>query len=247
MQEVLEHALPELRVLDLRMPLHPVQLAGVARERGHRGRVARRQHLETVRRFDDGVAVTHPRGLRVRLAAQELAAATHPAGGRQSHLGRAVLARAGRGDLAAELLRHDLEAVADAEGRDPELEHTTVELGRALLVDARRAATQHDARGVLGGDLGSRDRVRHDLAVDAGLAHAARDQLGVLGAEVDDEHGMRLGCDAGRACRGPGRIAGRACRGPGRDGHAVAPAGVGAGVPAASSCDRTKAGRRNSK
>ena len=26
-----------------------------------------------------------------------------------------------------------------------------------------------------------------DFAVDAGLAHAARDQLGVLGAEVEDE------------------------------------------------------------
>ena len=29
----------------------------------------------------------------------------------------------------------------------------------------------------------------HDLAVDVGLAHAAGDQLGVLGAEVDDEDG----------------------------------------------------------
>ena len=32
--------------------------------------------------------------------------------------------------------------------------------------------------------------VRHDLAVDAGLADAARDQLRVLGTEVDDEDGV---------------------------------------------------------
>ena len=33
------------------------------------------------------------------------------------------------------------------------------------------------------------DGVRHDLAVDARLAHASRDQLRVLRAEVDDEDG----------------------------------------------------------
>ncbi len=37
MQEVLEHPLPELRVLHLGMPLHAVQLALVARERGDGG------------------------------------------------------------------------------------------------------------------------------------------------------------------------------------------------------------------
>ena len=42
---------------------------------------------------------------------------------------------------------------------------------------------------VLRRDLGRGGRVRHDLAVDARLAHAARDQLRVLRAEVDDEDG----------------------------------------------------------
>ena len=42
---------------------------------------------------------------------------------------------------------------------------------------------------VLRRDLGGRGRVRDDLAVDARFAHAARDQLRVLGAEVDDEDG----------------------------------------------------------
>ena len=45
--------------------------------------------------------------------------------------------------------------------------------------------------------LGQRSRrrvigVRHDLGVHAGLADPAGDQLGVLGAEVDDQDGVRL-------------------------------------------------------
>ena len=35
--------------------------------------------------------------------------------------------------------------------------------------------------------------MRDDLAVDAGLAHAAGDELRVLRAEVDDQHGALIG------------------------------------------------------
>ena len=45
------------------------------------------------------------------------------------------------------------------------------------------------AAGSLASISADRHRVRHDLAVDVGLAHPARDELGVLGAEVDDEDG----------------------------------------------------------
>ena len=50
------------------------------------------------------------------------------------------------------------------------------------------------ARTSLGGD-----RVRDELRVDARLAHAPRDQLRVLAAEVDDEHRplLRRGVAAG--------------------------------------------------
>ena len=64
--------------------------------------------------------------------------------------------------------------------------------------------------GFFARDLGGGDGVRHDLAVDAGLAHAARDELRVLRAEVDDEHGSLLG---GSVCwsvtAGPPRVGGR--------------------------------------
>ncbi len=60
------------------------------------------------------------------------------------HRGRAVLAAAGLRDLAAELLRDHLEAVADAEHRNAELEDGRVERRRAHLVDdwtGRRLST----------------------------------------------------------------------------------------------------------
>ena len=63
-----------------------------------------------------------------------------------------------------------------------------VDLRRARRVHAGRAAGQDDRGRVLGQHLGDRHVVRHDLGVDVGLADPARDQLGVLGAEVDDEH-----------------------------------------------------------
>ena len=63
------------------------------------------------------------------------------------------------------------------------------------------------AAGSAGQHLGDRHRVRHDLGVDVGLAHAAGDQLGVLGAEVDDEnrarssHGLTLSAGSDSSSR----------------------------------------------
>ena len=45
------------------------------------------------------------------------------------------------------------------------------------------------AAGSRADHLGRRDAVRHDLGVHVELADPAGDQLGVLGAEVDDENG----------------------------------------------------------
>ncbi len=64
-----------------------------------------------------------------------------------------------------------------------------IERRRAVDVDALRAARQDDRRRLALGDLGGGDPVRDDLGVDLQLADPAGDQLGVLGAEVDDEDG----------------------------------------------------------
>src|SRR5687768_14666438 len=54
-------------------------------------------------------------------------------------------------------------------------------------MDALRAAGQDDGGRLALRDLGRRDPVGNDLAVDVELAHPAGDQLRVLRTEVDDE------------------------------------------------------------
>jgi hypothetical protein len=182
-QEVLEDALAVVGVLDLGMPLHPVQLLLGRAERRDGGDRGAREHVEALGRALHGVAVAHPDVLRLGLAAEDRAAVADDAG-----LGGAVLAVAGVADLAAEGAGHHLEAVADAEHGHAELEDGGVELRGALLVHGRGTAREHDAERLLRLDLGRGDAVRHELGVHAGLAHAARDQLRVLRTEVDHEN-----------------------------------------------------------
>ena len=118
-------------------------------------------------------------------------------GGRRA----AELGAVGALHRAAEGLGHGLEPVADAEHRDAGVEQRRIDRGRTVGVDARRSPGQHDGRRLPRQQLVDRRLVRHDLAVDPGLAHPPGDELRVLGAEVDDEDERRLGA--------PGRDAGR--------------------------------------
>ena len=109
---------------------------------------------------------------------------------RRFHLdvGAAELAVVAALDLAAELRRHRHLAVADAEHGHAGLEDDLRRARRALFVHRGRPARQdhrlrpHLAERLLG------LLERHDLGVDALLAHPARDQLGDLAAEIDDEN-----------------------------------------------------------
>ena len=90
-----------------------------------------RRHAEPLRGARHGVAVAHPHGVgRGQVVEQH-------AGPVDIERGRAVLALPVAADLAAERLRHELVAVADAEHRHAELEQPRVDLRRALLVDAQ--------------------------------------------------------------------------------------------------------------
>ena len=160
-------------------------------------------------RLGDRVEVAHPHLLVVgwsRRTARRRRRST-------VEVGAAVLAPAGLGDVAAEVAGEELGAVADAEdrdaerrrrpGRSPGAPSTWTDFGPPREDQRRRPA-----RGQLGGG----DRVGHDLAVDVRLADPAGDELGVLGAEVDDEDGPVLGGDrvGRRLMRGPRRAPRRA-------------------------------------
>src|SRR5581483_2342306 len=95
-------------------------------------------------------------------------------------------------DAAAEVLRHQLHPVADAEHGHAQLVDAGIDLRRVLRVDRGRPAAEDERDRVLRAQLGRGRAVTDELRVDTRLADSARDQLRVLAPEVDDEHGARL-------------------------------------------------------
>ena len=130
--------------------------------------------------------MAHPHDLVVGGAAEQAGVSGH--GG----LGVPVLAGARATDGAAEGVGHGLEAVADAQDGHAGLENRGIDGGSTLLVHGGRAAGQDDGGGLLGEHVRHAHGVGDDLGVDVGLTHAARDQLGILRAEVDDEDGVHV-------------------------------------------------------
>jgi hypothetical protein len=107
--------------------------------------------------------------------------------------GAPVLAIFAALDHAAEVAHQQLHAVADAEHRPAELQDRRLEGRRVRIEHAGRSAGEHDAGRIPGLDRRRAEIRRMDLAVDAQLAQPARDQLGELGAIVENEDAVALG------------------------------------------------------
>jgi len=90
-------------------------------------------------------------------------------------------------DPAAQLRRHGHLAIANAQHRHALLEHRLRRARRIAFGDRGRTAGQNDGARAFGQRL-VRLVVRHDLAIDAGFAHAPCDQLSHLAAEVEDQN-----------------------------------------------------------
>jgi hypothetical protein len=121
-----------------------------------------------------------------------------------AHLSEAELAHLAGLDPPAELLRHGLHAVADAEHGNAELEYR---LGRTQPLhrgDRLGPAGEHDAPGLALAQRVLVDVAGNDLRVSAGVADPARDELGVLRAEIQDQDQIVM--DAHGA---PSRLGGR--------------------------------------
>ena len=143
------------------------------------------EHLEAGRQLGDAVAVAHPDRIFLALHPDALEQRTV---GRHLDLGAAELAVVAAFDLAAELLGHRLLAVADAEHRHAGLiDRLGCERGALLMHRGGAAGEDHRLRPHR--EEGSfRLLVGHDLAIDLLLPHPARDELGDLGAEIDDQN-----------------------------------------------------------
>ena len=167
---------------DLRVELDAVELALGVLEGGDRRRARARDDARARGRRRDRVAVRHPRGLLFGQAGEERAFV-------HAHLGLAELGDSCSVDAAAQVLGHQLHAVADTERGDPELVDPRVDPGRAFRVDRSRAAGEHERERVAPPDVFGAHAVADQFRVDAALAYAPRDQLRVLAPEVDDEDG----------------------------------------------------------
>ena len=198
------------RVRDFGVELHGVE---VPRLVGHAGNGAARRaghELEAGWQLGHLVAVAHPHlehavafgCVEILDVLEQIRVAA------RAYLGVAELALVAALHLAAQLLCHGLHAVADAQHRHAQLEHRLWRAVGGFFVGAGVAAGQdHAFQLAIGGKLAhpvAADVAGVHFAVDVRLADAAGDELGDLGAEVEDEDLLVL--HGGR--RGPGRPAG---------------------------------------
>ena len=153
----------------------------------HRERRVRRDagHRKTRRHLGDAVAMAHPDRM---LFAHRPGGLEQVARRLDLDIGAAEFAVVAALDLAAELGGHGHLAVADAEHGNAGIEDQLRGAGRAFLMHRFRAAGEdHRFRlHLLEGGFGLLER--HDLGIDALLAHAARDQLRHLTAEIDNQN-----------------------------------------------------------
>ena len=98
----------------------------------------------------------------------------------------AVFAFGGRDDTAAQLVREQLHAVADAEYRDSALEYPRLGQRCAVLVDGCGPAGEDDALQVEPVDGCAGSGGGDEFAVNVLLADASGDEPAVLRAVVDD-------------------------------------------------------------
>ena len=101
--------------------------------------------------------------------------------------GVAVLPLITGDNFAAELVRHELQSVADAEHRNAEMQHALIGGWRVVIVNRAWASGQDDAGRIVLLHFRQRGGTGEDYGKDVLFADAARNELGVLRAEVEDD------------------------------------------------------------
>ena len=186
-QEVADHVGAMLRMIDLRVVLDAVEAAALIAD-GHIGAgVGVGHQSEALRHLLHVVPVTHPGDALGGKALEELA------GRIEIRLGLAVLPGGvvlGLGNPAAQVMGHQLTAVADAQDGHAPGENGRVHLGGFGIIHAVGATGKDDADGIHGADVRQRGGVGLYLAVDAALPDPAGNELIVLSAEVQHDDSL---------------------------------------------------------
>src|SRR5215218_1103723 len=89
-------------------------------------------------------------------------------------------------DFAAEEIAHQLHAIADAQHRNAEFEDLGIRMRRVFGVNAFRSPGEDDADDTVSFQLSRRRGEVVDFRVYLALTDSACDDLGKLGAEVED-------------------------------------------------------------
>ena len=178
----------------LGMELDTIEFALLVRHCSGRGISGVGDRAEAVRHLLDAVAMAHPdcRLPAFAYAREQTFILMHV------QFGPAVLPLGRLCDLAAKNMGQELHAVADPEHGYTQLQVGLVDKRRSGVIHARRASGQDQALRFEGLDLFEARVVRKDLAVDPGFTNAAGDQLGVLGAEIEDQYSFTVDIGHGK-------------------------------------------------
>ena len=181
----------------LGMELHAVEAAPFVGDAGDGRAVGGCDAREPGRQRAHAVAVAHPHveqavafGVHLVLDAGE-----QPRMPARADLRVAELALVRGLDLSTELCRHRLHAVADSEDGNAELEYRIRGAVAGGLVHRLGASGKDDSPRLHGAEPFRGDVEGVDLGVHVRLAYAPGDELGVLGAEIenDDPVGVDVG------------------------------------------------------
>jgi hypothetical protein len=151
-EEVADHVHTALGVENLRVKLDAVEPALLVLNSGERRVIRHRRRDETGGQFLKLVAVGIPDAELLRQAGEELARFL------DREVTVAVFACLAVRDVTAEVVPHELDAVADAEHGHAELENLRIRMRRRLRVNTLRTAREDDAHDTVFTELRRRGR-----------------------------------------------------------------------------------------
>ena len=181
-QEVRKYLRSIRRMAYLGVELRRIEVAFCAFHRRHWAHARARGNNEPLGHHGNRIAVAHPDRLLLGRPVEQAR------WGNARYRRRTVLPHLGAADHSAERLCHDLLSIAETQHRQFQLEHGRIDAWRIFRINACRTARQDDGRRLGCRNLGSWSIARHDLRIDAQIAHATRDELSVLRAEIEDDY-----------------------------------------------------------
>ena len=166
-----------------RVELDAVELFLSVFHHGNRARRGVSDDREAGRQFGNFIAMAHPYVERIRRIVLNAACQLAVDG---FNLRITEFTLVSRGNFAAQVVRHKLHAVANAQNRNAQIKNTGIGLIIGF-VNGIRTAGEDNAFRVESFDFFQRHVERMQFAVNVGFAHAAGDQLGNLRAEVENK------------------------------------------------------------